>query len=59
MDTAITQPMYGWNQINWKKVDRKVFKLQKRIYRASLRGDVLLHGHCHDEKTAEDSRRYE
>ena len=29
-----------WNQINWKKVERKVFRLQKRIYRAKQRGDV-------------------
>jgi len=29
-----------WNRINWKKVERKVFRLQKRIYRAKQRGDV-------------------
>ena len=28
-----------WNQINWKKLEKRVFKLQKRIYRASERGD--------------------
>src|SRR5262245_53680379 len=39
MDT-VTTPMYGWNMIPWKKVERNVFKLQKRIYRASGRGDV-------------------
>lgn len=38
MNTA--QPMYEWNQIPWRKLDRMVFKLQKRIYQASLRGDV-------------------
>ncbi len=29
-----------WNQINWRKVEKSVFKLQKRIYRASKNGDV-------------------
>ncbi|HEY9864156.1 MAG TPA: group II intron reverse transcriptase/maturase [Candidatus Obscuribacterales bacterium] len=28
----------AWNTINWAKVYRKVFKLQKRIYQASLSG---------------------
>jgi RNA-directed DNA polymerase len=32
--------MYEWNTINWKKIQRNVFKLQKRIYQASQRGDV-------------------
>ena len=39
------QPMYKWNnwgKINWKVVERQVFKLQKRIYRASQRDDVKL-----------------
>ncbi len=30
----------GWNDINWHKVERYVFKLQKRIYAASRRGDI-------------------
>ncbi|AFZ51627.1 group II intron reverse transcriptase/maturase [Dactylococcopsis salina] len=29
-----------WNQIDWKEVEIRVFKLQKRIYRASQSGDV-------------------
>lgn len=29
-----------WNAIPWQKLERKVFKLQKRIYKAELRGDV-------------------
>jgi RNA-directed DNA polymerase len=33
-------PMMDWNTIPWRKLERKVFKLQKRIYRASARGDV-------------------
>jgi len=32
--------MYGWRDINWRKAQRCVFKLQKRIYKASRRGDV-------------------
>jgi RNA-directed DNA polymerase len=34
--------MYGWNEIDWRKLDRRVFKLQKRIFQASTRGDVKL-----------------
>jgi len=35
---------YEWNTIPWPLVERKVFKLQRRIYQASQRGDVkLLH----------------
>ncbi len=30
----------GWKDINWQKVERYVFKLQKRIYAASRCGDV-------------------
>ncbi|NJM69436.1 MAG: group II intron reverse transcriptase/maturase [Scytonema sp. RU_4_4] len=29
-----------WNTINWKKIQRIVFKLQKRIHKAAQRGDV-------------------
>lgn len=32
--------MVEWKDINWRKAERMVFKLQKRIYRASERGDV-------------------
>ncbi len=32
------KPMDEWNTINWKKVERNVFKLQKRIYQASRQG---------------------
>ncbi|MBL1211626.1 group II intron reverse transcriptase/maturase, partial [Geminocystis sp. GBBB08] len=31
-----------WNSINWKVVEREVFRLQKRIYRASQNGNVKL-----------------
>lgn len=39
MNTA-EKPMYEWETINWAKAQRYVFKLQKRIYRASESGDV-------------------
>ncbi|WP_353933351.1 group II intron reverse transcriptase/maturase (plasmid) [Okeanomitos corallinicola TIOX110] len=29
-----------WQSINWRKLERRVFKLQKRIFKASQRGDV-------------------
>ncbi len=35
-------PMNEWKAIPWRKLERKVFKLQKRIYRASQRGDVKI-----------------
>ncbi|CAN5775631.1 group II intron reverse transcriptase/maturase [soil metagenome] len=31
---------YEWKTLPWQKLGRRVFKLQNRIYRASLRGDV-------------------
>lgn len=34
------KPMYEWGQIPWRKLEIIVFKLQKRIYRASTRGDI-------------------
>jgi RNA-directed DNA polymerase len=41
MNTA-EKPMYEWNDIHWRKLERNVFKLQKRIYQASNRRDVKL-----------------
>ncbi|NJM72064.1 MAG: group II intron reverse transcriptase/maturase [Scytonema sp. RU_4_4] len=32
--------MVEWRHINWHQLEKRVYKLQKRIYRASLRGDV-------------------
>lgn len=34
------EPMVEWKHINWRKLERCVFKLQKRIYKASQRGDI-------------------
>ncbi|NEO54443.1 MAG: group II intron reverse transcriptase/maturase [Okeania sp. SIO3B5] len=33
-------PVLKWKDINWKKVEKSVFKLQKLIYRASSRGEL-------------------
>ena len=33
-------PNLKWKDINWKKVEKYVFKLQKLIYRASSRGEI-------------------
>jgi RNA-directed DNA polymerase len=38
--TQSQQLMVEWHSINWRKLERRVYKLQKRIYRASQRGDV-------------------
>ena len=31
---------YEWDTINWNKIQRSVFKLQKRIYQASKNNDL-------------------
>ena len=31
---------YEWSTLPWRKLEHRVFKLQKRIYQASLRGDA-------------------
>uniref|UniRef100_A0A1D9G6M6 Reverse transcriptase domain-containing protein n=1 Tax=Moorena producens (strain JHB) TaxID=1454205 RepID=A0A1D9G6M6_MOOP1 len=35
-------PQSEWKRTNWRKLERVVFKLQNRIYRASQRGDVRV-----------------
>lgn len=40
MNTVAQQPMYGWSPVTWRKTERRVFKLQKRIYQASRRGQA-------------------
>lgn len=37
---TVERPMYKWNALPWRTFEKQVFKLQKRIYQASLRGDV-------------------
>lgn len=39
-NTQSQQLMVEWHKINWRKLERNVYKLQKRIYQASARGDV-------------------
>jgi RNA-directed DNA polymerase len=36
----MSMQMYRWEQLPWETIEKQVFKLQKRIYRASQRGDV-------------------
>lgn len=31
-----------WRKVNWRKLESRVFKLQKRIFRASSRGDLKV-----------------
>ena len=38
--TDLNSNTVEWNTINWRKVQKAVFKLQKRIYRAYVSGDV-------------------
>ena len=38
--STVATPMYEWNTLPWKRLERQVFKLQQRIYRASRRGDT-------------------
>ncbi|HBB31598.1 MAG TPA: group II intron reverse transcriptase/maturase [Cyanobacteria bacterium UBA8803] len=33
-------PIVEWANVNWRKLERRMLKLQKRIYQASMRGDV-------------------
>ena len=44
-----TKPVYEWNAIPWRAIERTVFNLQKRIYQASL-----LNG---DKKTVHSLQR--
>ena len=37
----LRQQEYEWSDLPWKKFEKVLYKLQKRIYQASLRGDVL------------------
>jgi RNA-directed DNA polymerase len=40
MSKTLRNQMVEWSSINWRKLERAVFKLQKRIFQASLRGDT-------------------
>ena len=32
---TVSQPMYKWQDLPWRTIERAVFKLQKRIYQAA------------------------
>jgi len=38
--SATTTSAYEWSNLPWRKLEQSVFKLQKRIYKASARGDT-------------------
>lgn len=38
--SAMATSAYEWKNLPWRKLEQQVFKLQKRIYQASCRGDV-------------------
>jgi len=38
--SAMEASAYEWKDLDWRAIERQTFKLQKRIYRASSRGDV-------------------
>jgi len=40
MSKTLINQTVEWNKLPWKQIERRVFKLQKRIFRASQRGDV-------------------
>ena len=40
MSKTRREPTVEWKDIPWRKLERLIFKLQKRIYKASTRGDV-------------------
>ena len=37
---ASINPIFKWQDIDWKRVEKNVFKLQKLIYRASTSGEL-------------------
>ncbi len=44
MSTASSPLVYEWNDIPWRSIELKVFKLQKRIYQAAQHGNkVAVH----------------
>src|SRR4028118_1646977 len=40
MSKTLNNQTVEWNQTNWRKLERRVYKLQKRIFQASSRGDL-------------------
>ena len=42
MTEFVQQISDDWRAVNWPQVERTVFRLQQRIYRASQRGDTRM-----------------
>ncbi len=42
MSKTEQQTTVEWRQLDWRKLEKCVFKLQKRIYQASIRGDIKV-----------------
>jgi len=40
MSKTSSKTTVEWHEINWRKLERRVYKLQTRIYQSSQRGDV-------------------
>ena len=40
MSKTLNNQTVEWKDLNWRKLERVTFKLQKRIYQASERGDA-------------------
>jgi RNA-directed DNA polymerase len=40
MSKTLNNQAVEWKDLNWRKLERVTFKLQKRIYQASERGDA-------------------
>jgi RNA-directed DNA polymerase len=40
MSNTLSNQTVEWNKVDWRKLEIRVYKLQKRIFRASSRGDV-------------------
>lgn len=40
----------NWNEINWKNIEKDVFKLQRKIFlHAKKNNKKEVHSHCHDQ----------
>ena len=40
MSNTLSNQTVEWNKVDWRKLEIRVYKLQKRIFRASSRGDL-------------------
>ncbi|HEY9691533.1 MAG TPA: group II intron reverse transcriptase/maturase [Oculatellaceae cyanobacterium] len=42
MSNTLSNQTVEWSKVNWRKLEVRVYKLQKRIYKASSRGDLAV-----------------